>query len=101
MRVLAASETSPRRPAPGRPRTGSPTPPGTPRQRSALSGLAEALDERWTQVGAALAEGAVNVPQARVIAEALDALPGALDAEMGVKAEAYLVTEAGHFGPQE
>src|SRR5215218_8737174 len=37
-----------------------------------LSVLAEALDQRWTEVGAALAEGAVNVPQAHVIVEALD-----------------------------
>ena len=28
-----------------------------------LSGLAEALGEKWTQVGAALASGAVNVPR--------------------------------------
>src|SRR5215207_3296350 len=66
-----------------------------------LSALAEALDERWTEVGAALASGAVNVPQARVIVEALDALPADLDAESRAKAEAYLVGEAGHFGPQQ
>src|SRR5215213_3607405 len=29
-----------------------------------LSALAEALDQRWTEVGTALAAGAVNVPQA-------------------------------------
>ena len=40
-----------------------------------LSGLAEALDEKWTQTGAALASGAVNVAQAHVIVAALDALP--------------------------
>src|SRR5829696_7095342 len=66
-----------------------------------LSALADALDERWTEVGAALASGAVNLPQARVIVEALDALPASLDAETRAKAEAYLVGEAGHFGPQQ
>jgi hypothetical protein len=66
-----------------------------------LSGLAEALDERWTEVAAALASGAVNVPQAYAIVEALDALPPTLDAESGAKAEAHLVGEAGHFGPRE
>src|SRR5215216_2859741 len=66
-----------------------------------LSALAEALDERWTEVGVALAAGLVNVPQARVIVEALDALPADLDAESRAKAEAYLVGEAGHFGPQQ
>ena len=64
-----------------------------------LSVLAEALDERWTEVGAALASGAVNVPQARVIVEALDALPDSLDAETRAKAEAHLIGEAGHYGP--
>jgi hypothetical protein len=66
-----------------------------------LSMLAEALDERWTEVGTAVASGAVNVPQARVIVEALDALPASLDAEMRAKAEAHLIAEAGHFGPRE
>src|SRR5215217_957692 len=41
--------------------------------------LGKALDGRWRQVGAALAEGEVNAAQARVIAEALDALPKDLD----------------------
>ena len=66
-----------------------------------LTVLAEALAERWTETGAALAAGLVNLPQARVIVEALDALPAGLDAELRVKAEAYLVGEAGHFGPQQ
>jgi hypothetical protein len=64
-----------------------------------LSVLADALDERWTQVGVALAAGLVNVPQARVIVEALDALPESLDVEMRVKAEAYLVGEPGTSDP--
>src|SRR5215207_1023965 len=66
-----------------------------------LSVLADALDERWTEVGAALAAGLVNVPQAHVIVEALHALPADLDVEQRAKAEAYLVGEAGHFRPKE
>jgi hypothetical protein len=66
-----------------------------------LSVLAEALDQRWTEVGAALAEGAVNVPQAHVIVEALDALPASLDSETRAKAEVHLIGQAGHFGPKE
>ena len=94
--------TSRSRPARGRPRTGWPTPPGTTSARSGgCPSLAEALDERWTEVGAALASGAVNVPQAHVIVEALDALPDSLDSETRAKAEAHLIGQAGHFGPKE
>ncbi len=56
---------------------------GTTRQAAELG---KALQEQWTQVGDALADGAVNVPQARVITEALDALPAGLDAELVAKA---------------
>ena len=74
--------TSPSRPAPGPPRTGWPTPPATTPEPSAASPpWPRPWIERWTEVGAALADGAVNVPQARVIVEALDALPGGLGAE--------------------
>ena len=66
-----------------------------------LSVLAEALDERWTEVGDALASGAVNVGQARVIVDALDALPESLDAETRAKAEAHLFSEAGRDGPRK
>ena len=37
--------------------------------------LAAALDQRWTQAAAALGCAAVNLAQARVICEALEALP--------------------------
>ncbi len=66
-----------------------------------LSALAEALDQRWTEVGTALADGVVNVAQARVIAEALDALPAGLEPETVTKAEAYLLGEAARFGPPQ
>ena len=71
---------------------------GSLRQASAL---AVALGERWSDVQTALSDGAVNVAQARVITEALDALPADLDSELVSKAQAHLVTEAGHFGPRE
>ena len=58
---LRSPTTSPRRPAPGRPRTGWRTRPGSTSARyGALSVLAEALDERWTEVGTAVAAGAVE-----------------------------------------
>ena len=63
--------------------------------------LAKALDTRWRQVGAALAAGEVNAAQARVIAEAMDALPKDLDAALRQKAETHLVAEATHWGPME
>ena len=64
--------------------------------------LAEALDRRWSAVGSALAEGALNVAQAQVIVHALDELPsGKLPAEVLRDAEAYLVAQAAEFGPRE
>ena len=49
----------------------------------------------------ALGAGEVNVAQARVIVESLDALPDDLGDDLLVKAEAYLVEQAGSFGPRE
>ncbi len=43
----------------------------------------------------------MNVAQARVIAEALDALPAGLEPETLAKAEAYLLGEAARFGPPQ
>ena len=63
--------------------------------------LAEALDRRWTAVGAAVREGAVNLDQAAVIVHALDDLPSDVGAELRRKAEARLVELAGEFGPRE
>lgn len=62
--------------------------------------MAEAV-HRWSGVEAALRAGEVNPAQAAVIVRALDALPSDLDAELAAKAEAQLLTEAGHFGPRE
>lgn len=64
--------------------------------------LAEALEQRWTQVAAALALGEVNVAQAQVISHALDELPAnTLPAEVIRDAEAHLVARAAEFGPRE
>jgi hypothetical protein len=63
--------------------------------------LATALESRWVQVADALAAGAVNLAQARVIVDALDALPKDLGDDLRVKAEAHLVEQAAAFGPRE
>ncbi len=60
-----------------------------------------ALGRVGTVAREAMAEGAVNLAQAKVITEALDALPADLDPEMRAKGEAHLVGEAAHFGPRE
>jgi len=62
--------------------------------------LAAALETRWPGLGEALSEGSVNETQARVIARALDELPGDLEAEIVEKAEAHLLAEAAHFTPK-
>jgi hypothetical protein len=71
---------------------------GSVRRRQVLG---KALDSRCRHVGAALAAGEVNSAQARVIAEALDALPKDLDSDLREKAETHLVAEAGRWGPAE
>jgi len=63
--------------------------------------LADAVDARWRLVGDRLATGSVNVAQARVMVEALDALPSGLGDDLPVKAEAYLVEKAATLGPKE
>ncbi len=61
----------------------------------------EALAARWSRIGEAFAAGAVNLSQTRVLVEALDALPADLGDDLRGKAEAYLVEQAGQFGPRE
>jgi len=63
--------------------------------------LAAALGSRWTRTADALGAGDLNLAQARVIVEALDALPDELGDDLVVKAEAYLVEQATVFGPRE
>jgi Domain of unknown function (DUF222)/HNH endonuclease len=71
---------------------------GTVRRHAAL---AAGLGSRWTQTAEALGAGEVNLAQARVIVEALEALPEELGEDLVVKAEAYLVEQAGSCGPRE
>jgi hypothetical protein len=61
--------------------------------------LGQALADRWQQVGAGLADGSVNLAQARVITHALDELPDDVPADLVAMAEAQLVTYAAEFGP--
>ena len=63
--------------------------------------LAAALDQRWTQTAAAFATGTLNLAQARVIAEALEALPKDLGEDLITKAETLMVTQADQLGPRE
>ena len=71
---------------------------GTVRRHAAL---AASLGSTWTQTADALGAGDLNLAQARVIVEALDALPDELGDDLVVKAEAYLVEQAAVFGPRE
>ena len=71
---------------------------GTVRRHASL---AAALGSQWTQTAHALGAGEVNLAQARVIVESLTALPEDLGDDLLVKAEAYLVEQAGAFGPRE
>ena len=63
--------------------------------------LAAALDRAWVQTAAAFAAGEVNLAQAQVIADALDALPADLGEDLLAKAETLLVTEAADLGPRQ
>ena len=63
--------------------------------------LAEALEQRWRVVQAAMRAGAVSVEQAHVITRALDKLPDHISAEVRALAEERLVAEAASFGPKE
>ena len=62
--------------------------------------LGAVLRLRWTVVGDAVASGRVTWEQAGVLVRSLEALPDDLDPELRKKAEAHLVSEAGHFDPQ-
>jgi hypothetical protein len=73
----------------------------SPRSCRAELHLAAALDARCTRLGAAVADGSVNIAQAEVIARALDELPDDLDPALLVKAEEYLVEAAAHHRPDQ
>ncbi len=63
--------------------------------------LAEALDRRWTGVSAGMADGNVSAAQARVVVEALEALPHDLDAALVERAQIQMVTYCEQFRPSE
>ncbi|WP_240617263.1 HNH endonuclease signature motif containing protein [Nocardioides speluncae] len=63
--------------------------------------LAADLETRWTRLAAGVAAGAVNLAQARVIARALDELPGDLDPALLVQAEEHLVEAAKEYRPDQ
>jgi hypothetical protein len=71
------------------------------RERYGELGLARGLERRWTRLAAGVAEGGVNLAQARVIAQALEDLPAA---EVGLeaigRAEEVLVDYAATYGPR-
>ena len=69
------------------------------REASAAERLGVALRDRWTAVGDAVGTGRITWEQATVLVHCLDALPDDLDPELRAKAEAHLVSEAGHFEP--
>ena len=71
---------------------------GAERRRASL---AAALGQRWARVADALESGSLNLTQARVIAEALDALPRGLEPALRTKAEAHLVEQAAEFDPRD
>ncbi len=63
--------------------------------------LAQALDQRWQQLGAAVSAGDVNTEQARVIARSLDELPDDLPLATLLEAESHLVLLARSFPPRQ
>jgi hypothetical protein len=63
--------------------------------------LGTALAERWQHVGAGLAQGAVNLAQARVISHALDRLPDDVPVDVVAMAEKQLIEYAAEFGPHD
>jgi hypothetical protein len=63
--------------------------------------LGTALADRWPCLATGLADGSVNLAQARVIAHALDRLPEDVPTDVVAQAEAQLVEYAAAFGPAE
>ena len=63
--------------------------------------LADALDRRWQVVVGGMADGTVSLAQARVVVDALEALPGDLDPSIVADAEAQLVGRRQEFPPAQ
>src|SRR4051812_35416521 len=73
-----------------------------PRDRYAEMALARSLERRWTRLATAVSDGAVNLPQARVIAHALDDLPVAEVGPEGMaRAEEVLIGYAEQHAPRQ
>ena len=73
-----------------------------PRDRAGELALARSLERRWTRLGAALADGSVNLPQARVISRAMEDLPREeAGKDAMVRAEETLVVYAATYAPRE
>lgn len=70
-----------------------------PSVRDAL--LGERLTERYRALGDDVASGGASIEQARVIVEALDALPSDLDPGTLLRAETHLVGLAARFRPSQ
>ena len=73
-----------------------------PRARAGELALARSLERRWTRVGAAVADGSVNLAQAWVIVRALEDLPDQdLSSDILASAEEALIGYAGQYGPRQ
>ena len=67
----------------------------------ATTRLATSLDVRWPGVRTAMAQGQVSLEQARVLVEALEALPARVGTDVLARAETELVRLAGEFRPSQ
>ncbi|HSV66883.1 MAG TPA: DUF222 domain-containing protein [Mycobacteriales bacterium] len=72
-----------------------------PGEAARLLRLAAVLDRDLPQVATALADGAVSLDHAQVIANAVQALPAEASAETRVLAEEELIRHSGTFDPAE
>jgi hypothetical protein len=73
-----------------------------PRERAGELALGLGLETRWPRVREAVADGAVNLAQARVIVHALEDVPVAeVGPEVVARAEEALVGYAATYGPRE
>lgn len=63
--------------------------------------LARALDHTWHRVAAGMAEGGVSLAQARVVIDALSALPSDLDPDLVARAEEEMVGYCTQFRPRQ
>jgi hypothetical protein len=102
LRVLAAGDANDIGKVDASPSTGAWFANATRRTRPAAQGdvrLAKALDKRWGRVAAALAAGSVHVEQARVIVQALQALPSSTSQEDLAHAEQHLLGLASQHDP--